>query len=71
MRSGNGQLDRRVAGDRIVELAQWWTQASQEARFELLRRVYGTAPQKDDPSQHELRLAIIAAEIEAGETGEG
>jgi len=60
------ELDDRLARG-VVELAQWWTQASQEARFEALKKaIHGEGP----PLQT-LRLAIIVAEVEAGEVGEG
>jgi hypothetical protein len=55
-----------MAGD-VEQLARWWTSASQEARFGLLRK----AVQENTPPLQTLRLAIILAEIEAGEVGEG
>lgn len=64
---GNGQLDGRMARLRVVELAQWWTQASQEERFRLLKK----STEENTPPLHELRTAIILAETEAGEVGEG
>jgi len=66
MRSGNGELDGRVAW-RIESLARWWTSASQEERFKLLKK----ACQENSPPLSELRFAIILAESEAGEIGEG
>ena len=59
-------MDDRVA---VTELAQWWNAASQEARFEKLREaLHGEA---QAPRYETLRLAIILAEIEAGEVEEG
>jgi len=61
-----GQLDGRLAR-RIELLARWWTSASQEERFKLLK----TACQENTPPLSDLRYAIILAETEAGEVGEG
>lgn len=58
------QLDRRLAVER---LARWWTSASQEERFRLLK----TSVQENSPPLATLRYAIILAESEAGEVGEG
>ena len=65
----NVGLDVRVAGH-VDELARWWTSAPEEARYALLKAVIeGTTKVKGGlPS---LRLAIILAEIEAGEVAEG
>jgi hypothetical protein len=52
----------------IDEAARWWSQAPNEARFRLLERVTKEAPQ--EITIDELRLAIIAAETEAGEVCE-
>jgi hypothetical protein len=60
-------VDVRLARDRITELAQWWTQATQEARFEILRQ----ATKENVPSLALLRIAIILAESEAGQIEEG
>jgi hypothetical protein len=60
------QLDERVAGD-VEKLARWWTSATQEARFELLRR----STKENSPPFQTLRLAIILSECEAGEVAEG
>lgn len=54
-------------GRELRELAEWWTQASQEARFQILR----AAIQENTPPLKTLHLAIIAAETEAGEVSEG
>lgn len=66
-----GRLHSARRGDprlRIETLAQWWTQAQDQARFELVQRVRGTkTPLKGDPTQQELYCAIILAETEAGE----
>lgn len=65
----NDGLGRRV-GERVELLARWWTSASNEERFRLLKlSLEGKA--KDAPSLAEVRLAIILAETEAGEIGEG
>lgn len=56
-----------MARVRVIELAQWWTQASQEERFRLLQK----ACKENTPPLAELRYAIILAESEAGEVGEG
>lgn len=59
-------LDGRMATG-VVELARWWNQATQKARFEALEKaIHG-----EGPPLAQLRLAIILAEIEAGEVGEG
>lgn len=52
---------------RIDELARWWTSASQEARFALLQKSF----KEGTPTFVELRAAILLAETEAGEIGEG
>jgi hypothetical protein len=52
----------------IDEAARWWSQAPQEARFRLLERVTKEAP--EEITLDELRLAIVAAETEAGEVCE-
>lgn len=57
-----GRLARHVD-----ELARWWTSATHEERFRLLKASVET----NSPPLASLRLAIIAAEIEAGEIGEG
>jgi len=49
----------------VEEVARWWSEAPQEARFRLLQRVCEEAPKV--PTLEELKLAIIAAETEAGE----
>lgn len=68
-RSLGGRLDRVLA---INSLAQWWTQASDQARFELLQRVVGSkTPQEGDPSFKTLQLAIYLAEAEAGQVEAG
>lgn len=59
-------------GGSVERLAQWWTQAAQEARFGLLQRVLGQkTPEKGDPSLFELKIAIYLAESEAGEIDQG
>jgi len=50
------------------ELCEWWTQASQDARYEL----YGLAIQgKAEVPLETLRLAVTVAEIEHGEVEYG
>jgi len=58
------ELDDRLALD---ELARWWHAASQKARYEKLQ----TAIRENDPPLKTLQLAIILAEVEAGEVEEG
>jgi len=60
-------MDVRMAKRRIDELAGWWTQASEEARYAVLQK----ATQENTPPLDALRLAIILAETEAGEVEEG
>lgn len=62
----HGRLDGRLARD-VDELARWWTSATQEARFALLK----SSIQAGSPPLDKLRYAIILAEIEAGEVAEG
>lgn len=63
-------MGQRV-GERVERLARWWTAASQEERFRLLKLcIEGEAP-KGTPSLGEVRLAIYLAEAEAGEIAEG
>ena len=51
----------------VESIARWWTSASQEARYEALTKaIYGYGPPLAT-----LRLAIILAEVEAGEVAEG
>lgn len=53
---------------RVEELARWWSQASEEARWLLLRQTIDIrAPKKGAPTINELRLAIFTAETHAGE----
>ncbi len=60
-------MDVRLARERVERLARWWTSATQEARLQLWQK----AAQEGDPPFAQLRLAIILAETEAGETREG
>lgn len=52
---------------RIDELARWYSQASEEARFQLWQK----AIKEKTPSLSELRVAAILAEIAAGKVSEG
>lgn len=59
-------------GIRVERLARWWTSATQEARFALLKRVLeDKAPAKEAPTLREVQLAILLAETEAGEVSQG
>lgn len=49
----------------IESLARWWSSASKESRFALLKRTIEGDPQA--PGLREVRLAIYLAEAEAGE----
>ena len=51
----------------VDELARWYSQASQEARF----AVWETAIKENSPPLARLRLAAILAEIESGQVCEG
>lgn len=56
----------------VVDIARWWTSATKEARFALLKRcIDERSPSKGNPSLAEVRLAIILAETEAGEVSAG
>lgn len=53
----------------VERLARWWSSASQEERFALLRRsIHGEA---EAPPLREVQLAIYLAEVEAGAVSEG
>jgi len=56
-------------GRPVDELARWWTSATQEERFLLLRTTLDKrAPKtKSTPDLGTLQLAILLAESEAGE----
>lgn len=53
----------------IERLARWWTQASNEERFALLRR--SIANEEGAPSLGDLQIAQFVAEASQGEIGEG
>jgi hypothetical protein len=53
----------------LERLARWWTSATQEERFALLRATL--AGEKEAPRLGTLKLAIYLAEVEAGEVSEG
>jgi hypothetical protein len=53
----------------VERLARWWTEASQGARFELLRR--SIQGDREAPNLEALQIAIYLAEVEAGEVAEG
>lgn len=48
----------------VDEAARWWRDATLEARYVLLQRVLDGAP---EITEEELKLAIVAAEIDTGE----
>lgn len=52
---------------RITALAQWWAQATNEARFELLTK----ATKENSPPLEEVQLAAYLAEAEQGTVSEG
>jgi hypothetical protein len=67
-------------GERVEQLARWWTSASKEERWLLLRAtIEGKKAFEADarrrppqtPTLSELHLAIYLSEAEAGETREG
>jgi hypothetical protein len=69
-----GRVRRAGSRDaRVRALAQWWTQATDKARFGLLQRLLDkrSPPQKEDPTLEELHLSIYLAESSAGETEGG
>lgn len=53
----------------LERLAQWWTQAPQVERFELVRKSIHGDPEA--PPLGTLHLAIYLAEAEAGEVDQG
>ncbi len=61
-----GKLDGRLARD-VEGLARWWTSAQETARYEILK----ASIHDGYPPLATLRLAIILAEVEAGEVAEG
>lgn len=64
-------MGRRL-GERVGDIARWWTSATKEARFAFLKRtIENKTPTEKEPTLNEVRLAIILAETEAGETREG
>lgn len=65
-----GQQHFRPANAHAVEaLARWWSQASQEERFALVRAaIHGEA---QAPPLRELQLAIFLAEEARGEVTQG
>jgi hypothetical protein len=65
----HGQFVDGNVATAVDELARWWTAATQEARFALLRSTI--KGEKEAPQLEVLKLAIIIAEIEAGEIAEG
>jgi len=68
----DGQLDNVRAvrlSTPIERIARWWTSASAEERFALLRCSIHGDPSA--PSRQTLSLAIYLAEATAGEVAEG
>lgn len=63
-----GQRVGRLAG-RVELIARWWTSATQEARFALLKAaIEGEAPHK--ATLEEVQYGAYLAEAEAGEIEE-
>lgn len=63
-------MDGHVPSRHSIErLARWWTEASNEARFTLLRA--SLAAEKEAPDFRALQIAIYLAEAEAGEIAQG
>lgn len=58
-------MDVRVA--ELDALARWWSQATQEARYQVLTQ----ATKENRPPLDTLHLAIILAETESGQVCEG
>lgn len=56
-----------MAKRKLDELARFWTQATEEARYALLEK----ATKENSPPLWILRAAIVAAESEAGTFEEG
>jgi hypothetical protein len=64
------RLDGRLAEHRAVdELARWWSQATEEARFRTLKA--SCEAQEGAPPLARLRLAIYLWEAESGQVEEG
>ena len=71
VRDGMGHGVGRLAWN-VEQLARWWTSATKEERFALLKRTIEAKTQtRDAPTLGEVRLAIYLAEVEAGEVSEG
>jgi hypothetical protein len=51
--------------ERIRIIAEWWTQANEASRFELMRRVQ--QGETKDATLEEVQLGALLAEAEAGE----
>lgn len=51
----------------VERLAQWWSQASEESRFLLMRKAIDGPPSKEVPSLETVRLAAYLAESERAE----
>lgn len=51
----------------VDRLAQWWTQAPQEERFNLIRA--SVNGDREAPPLKTLQIAIYLAEAESGEVG--
>jgi hypothetical protein len=69
VRNADGQLLDGPFRFALERLARWWTSATQEERFALLRATL--AGEKEAPRLGTLKLAIYLAEVEAGEVSEG
>jgi len=51
----------------VQRLAEWWTQATPESRWLLLRKTIEGPPSKEIPKLRTLHIAIFLSEAEAGE----
>jgi hypothetical protein len=60
---------RAVYVSPVERIARWWTSASNEERFALLRA--SCQGEKDAPPLRTVQLAIYLAEVEAGEVAQG
>lgn len=66
MRTEHVQASRRVGAVASLEkLCQWWTQAAQAERFQLVKR--SIEGDEEAPPLKVLQLAIYLAEVESGD----
>lgn len=69
MRTPHVDARRSPAAASVERLARYWTSATQAQRFETLHR--SISGDKEAPDYATLKVAILIAEIEAGEVEEG